>query len=165
MADRAVRGTPYRTVRALTIWAAKRRGYLRGRVFLETGLAWDDLGFRQQLDVVEAILGEGGGVDTHLDRMDDQIAEMFPEKDSWGASPGAQRAQAAAEATFAVAPRVGQKKSEAAAEAAHRDAPPLPDPPESSGTLTRVPNSFDDGVLLMMIRSLIAMPNTPERIP
>lgn len=164
MADRAVRGTPYRTVRALSHWAAKRRGYLRGRLLLETGLVWDELEFREQLDVVEAVLGEGGGVDMYLDRMDDQIAEMFPEKDSWGASPGAQRGQAAAEATFAVPPRVGQKKSEAAAEAARRDAPPNT-PPESVGTLARATNSFDDGVLLMMVRSLIAMPNTPERIP
>lgn len=163
MADRAVRGTPYRTVRALSHWATKRRGYLRGRARLH-GLIWDDLWFREQLDIIEAILGEGGGVDTHLDRMDDQIAEMFPEKDSWGASPGAQRAQAAAEATFAVPPRVGQKKSEAAAEAARRDAPPST-APESAGTLARATNSFDDGVLLMMVRSLIAMPNTPERIP
>lgn len=65
---------------------------------LRVGLRWDLLEWRDQLDVVESILADTeGSIDRTLDSIEDQIAEMFPEEETWGSQPAAQRGLAAAE--------------------------------------------------------------------
>lgn len=94
MALQGVRGEPpYSTVRALAGWAEHRKGYLRGRALL-AGWRWDALSFRDQLDMIEAILGEGVGVDTILDDLHNRIAEAFPDPETWGRQPAAAKAEA-----------------------------------------------------------------------
>lgn len=98
-----------------------REPYLRGRALL-AGQRWDAFSFADRVNFAEAALlepalhGAFTSVDELLDKVADVIAESSHNPDTFGTSPGAQRAAEAAEAAFP--------------QAAPRTASPPEQPPE-----------------------------------
>lgn len=115
---------------------------------LLVGIRWDDLGWRDQLDVVEAVLGDDLGVDTALDALEDQITEMFPEEETWGSSPGALRAQQAAESQWGDMPRVRQRTNETKP----------PTPPRGRAPFVRSGNPYEAALFVSIGKALVAIP-------
>lgn len=73
---------------------------------LLAGRTWDGLNFRDQVDVVEAVIvepfvhGATSGVESFLDALAKGIEAANPDEETWGLSAEARAGLAAAEATF-----------------------------------------------------------------
>lgn len=129
---------------------------------LRVGLRWDLLEWRDQLDVIESILADSeGSIDRTLDSIDDQIAVMFPEEETWGSSPGALRAQQAAEQQFAQVPHVGAKKSSVDGESAGTPIPRVRAEPSTPRRIVRSGHPYERALFVSIRQALMAIPRPP----
>lgn len=76
---------------------------MRGRLLLAGGRTWDELHVLEQLDVAEAAIVEEGAM--RLDALDEWVAEVAPDRETWGSSDSAIKAAQAAQDMFAPKPK------------------------------------------------------------
>lgn len=108
MAGVVVPATPYDSIQALAAWMVHREPFMRGFA-LRHGLDWEQLEFREQIDLAEqalfepALHGSWTSVDEALDKMSKALIEANPTEETFGTDPISQRAQARAEEMFGAA--------------------------------------------------------------